>query len=421
MATLDVTQSPYNADDTGATDAAADIQSALDDATSGDTVLMPGGESGATYLLDNGAIPLNIEETEDGVTFEADGPDLVTLQMAGGFSANHRGIRIDSSGDSSGSLSNITIRGFAIDGNKANQSSSNGIGVAMYQGGGSDTGLVIENVRAQNWTNSGIQVTRGGTARYCDGINNGSHGIATQGGNSQGGTLVEWCECWGNGQYGLDLHGLSTAQDCYLHDNVGGFKNGDAATTGDYTYKRLWVVNCSSIGYQATETFTSAVFEDVLIDGTDSWGMRFDNGGDVYIRGTGIKCTDINRDENNIQGVGFYTVTMVDEAGDESILRVDTAGNGTDPAVGKNGGNSGTIDTLYWLNCSQAVVDFGGSLSFDTIANQSVGNISNLPTDGETGTEGFSGGGGGGGSGGNNAAKQTTDGAKDTVDGAKQA
>ncbi len=70
--TIDVTASPYNADDTGASDASTAIQSAITAAVSGDLVWIPAG----TYRC-NSAI--NLYHDKDGVTIRGAGPGVTII------------------------------------------------------------------------------------------------------------------------------------------------------------------------------------------------------------------------------------------------------------------------------------------------------------------------------------------------------
>lgn len=69
---IDVTQAPYNADNTGSVDTSSAIQSAIDAATSGQVVYLPAG----TYLLDN---PIFMGTNFSGKSFRGDGIGITVI------------------------------------------------------------------------------------------------------------------------------------------------------------------------------------------------------------------------------------------------------------------------------------------------------------------------------------------------------
>ena len=73
---VDVTKSPYNADRTGATDAAKAIQSAIDAAPAGSVVYLPAGK----YRCDS---TLSISFNKDGITLRGDGASTIIDSRAG--------------------------------------------------------------------------------------------------------------------------------------------------------------------------------------------------------------------------------------------------------------------------------------------------------------------------------------------------
>lgn len=71
---IDVTQSPYSADSTGATNAATAIQSAINAATSGQVVYLPAG----TYRINN-----ELQIAKDNITFRGAGPNSTIIDWRG--------------------------------------------------------------------------------------------------------------------------------------------------------------------------------------------------------------------------------------------------------------------------------------------------------------------------------------------------
>ena len=72
--TITVTASPYNADNTGATDASVAINAAIDAAVPGDLVYLPAG----TYRLDSG---LAVEHDQDGITIRGAGVGVTIIDL----------------------------------------------------------------------------------------------------------------------------------------------------------------------------------------------------------------------------------------------------------------------------------------------------------------------------------------------------
>ncbi|MES2986221.1 MAG: fibronectin type III domain-containing protein, partial [Patescibacteria group bacterium] len=84
---IDVTQSPYNADDTGATDASAAIQAAINAAGNGDVVYMPAG----TYRLENSLYAQN----KSNFTLRGAGRDQTFIDaISGSISLRGTGVEI---------------------------------------------------------------------------------------------------------------------------------------------------------------------------------------------------------------------------------------------------------------------------------------------------------------------------------------
>ena len=104
---IDVTQAPYFADKTGATDTVARIQAAINAATAGQVVYLPRG----TYRCDG---TLFINANQDNITIRGEGMNLTTIDSrngnkaiyAGGFSLN--GPQLVTDGQTAGSTQ-ITV------------------------------------------------------------------------------------------------------------------------------------------------------------------------------------------------------------------------------------------------------------------------------------------------------------------------
>lgn len=77
---INVTQAPYNADNTGATDASGAINDAIVAATAGDVVYLPAG----TYKLDD---QISVSHSRDNITIRGDGPTTILAPAASAASA----------------------------------------------------------------------------------------------------------------------------------------------------------------------------------------------------------------------------------------------------------------------------------------------------------------------------------------------
>lgn len=75
--TIDVTQSPYNADNTGVTDASAAIQSAANAAVAGDVIYLPAG----TYKFSSGGVIIKAGQNAANITLRGAGQDQTIIKL----------------------------------------------------------------------------------------------------------------------------------------------------------------------------------------------------------------------------------------------------------------------------------------------------------------------------------------------------
>lgn len=399
MATLNVTQAPYTADPTTSADDSATIQQAMDDANPGDVVYIPAVPNPGVdkyVLAPSGENGLTVNETHSGITILGDGFDS-HLQFEGGRTSNYRGLKIDGSAND---ITNVTIESIRLDGNKANNGSApNSWGIPVFANDNAspaDDNIVIQGCWTHDWITTGMEISRGAIAQYCTSYDNTSHGFATSyAENNTNINRIDHCYTYGNGLYGIDMHGRALITN---HRSVGdayGFKSSaDFGVTDGanqvHECRNSKFEDVAVYGYQQTKNITSIVLEDVEVENVVRNGFRFQYDGDIYIRGNGIKA--VNTDTGTSGGGailfgGANTQNVIDEAGVTSIIRVDGAGN--EAAVETRVGSSGNVDQLYWNNATQGLYTNGGSVTIDSVTQTAtVGDVT-YPTLAEVGADNF--------------------------------
>jgi hypothetical protein len=149
----DVTQSPYNADNTGVTDARSAIQDAIDDAEAagGGTVFFPQG----TYLLDSSTLTPGAHSwdvaliiNDDNVTLEGEGTGRSIIIMGDELDAQMIGFA---------GCQNVAIKKLEVDGNSANQTDTR---ACIYTDGDVDR-FLIQDVYVHNSSGYGIGLQYG--------------------------------------------------------------------------------------------------------------------------------------------------------------------------------------------------------------------------------------------------------------------
>ncbi|GAB4253041.1 MAG: hypothetical protein Kow00129_13960 [Thermoleophilia bacterium] len=168
-AVLDVRD--FGAAGNGTRDDTAAIQSALDRARPGDSVLLPRG----IYLVSGGATAGGALELPDGITLRGEGEKTV-LRLAGGQNAWTRVV----SGDN---VQDVTLADFVVDANQSAQIDTTQQHAIFFSGG---SGIEVSNVTVNNAGASGVQLykTQDAVLRGLQ-VTGAREGIALVGSGSQ--------------------------------------------------------------------------------------------------------------------------------------------------------------------------------------------------------------------------------------------
>lgn len=398
MATLNVQD--YGADPTSSGDDSAAINAALDDATSGDTVLIPAVANPDTdyYSIDSGGeVGVSIGASESGVTLAGEGYDSV-LRQGGGYGGNIFTLRVDAG---SSAITDLTIQNLRVDGNAANNGgANNGWGIIVMDSDASspeDRNIVVEGCWVHDAVTTGVQLARAATARYCSVYDNDKHGMATTyARNMASGEVnrIDHCYTAGNTYYGVDLHGKGEVSNHRSENDGYGFKSSnDFDVYGDgtghvHTCRNSKFEGWDVFGFQLTHPVEELYLEDVEVANGGGWGFRLSEGGDFYVRGNGIKTVNTGRSRSGEGGIrigGENGVNMIDEA-DTATMRVqDTNGN---VGVVTYDSSAGSVDRLLYDGSGDPYQQSGGASveSVDTVSD--VGSVV-YPSLSEVGAEAY--------------------------------
>lgn len=359
----------YGAAVDGETDDLAAVQSALDRAAEvGGTVFVPRG----TTLISEG---IDIGSRHSGVTLRGIGYDS-HIRLTGGHRDNHYGIYVDS--DDGESVTNLTIDGIRLDGNRDEQVREHGLGIQIAGGNGSevDRGILVRNVWSHDWMLEGLGIRRGGVmVRDVRVWNNRLHGIGVNH-KSAATNLISGVYAWNNGYYGIDVggSGRNIVTDFVLVENGWGFKTGGGKP--DMTvFANGSAVGNKHFGFQMTDDVGVLVMDNIECRDNGNSGFRFDKSGTV-VAGTLVATDNGGRANVHVAGGEFYGGTLVlkDAAGDglhvegdAAIGRVICSGNrGSDVAVPSWGSLS-----VDHLGADSRAID--GTLIEGNVANTGLG------------------------------------------------
>lgn len=372
----------YGAAVDGETDDLEAVQSALDRAAEvGGTVLVPKG----TTLISNA---IDLGPKHSGVTLRGIGYDS-HIRLTGGHRDNHYGIYVDTKDGES--VTNLTIEGIRLDGNRDGQVREHGLGIQIAGGNGTevDRGILVRNVWSHDWMLEGLGIRRGGVmVRDVRVWNNRIHGIGINHASAAT-NLINGVYAWNNGYYGIDVggSGRNIVTDFVLVNNGWGFKTGGGKP--DMTvFANGSVVGNKNFGFQMTDDVGTLVLDNVECRDNGNSGFRFDKSGTV-VAGTLVATGNGGRANVHVAGGELYAETLVLKGaaadglfveGDAAVGRVICSGNrGTDIVVPP----WGYLQVDHLGDASRAI---RGTLVEGSVANTALGGSAPDAREFETGT-----------------------------------
>jgi len=394
MATLNVTESPYNAAGDGSTDDTSAIQSAIDDAGAGDTVYLPAN----TYLISKA----ESVETESAIVADSsrgNGITDVTIHGDGSGTAIKMDVISDTSTFSTvfgirckSQVTGLVIRDLEVDGNRPNQPDVNGAGLFAYDSGGTGNDATIRDVRVRDSIRNNIAVQPDGfLLERCTALDAGRHGFSLGPPDGSTGNLtVSKCLSKRSAQevsntYEMDFGaGSAVIKDCvFKNSNGAGWKTTERVDT--VTFRRIRNEGHSGLGYNHTGSSGNAdvTFEDIVSRNNGSHGLRMSSGSVAYTVAGGTEIVSYNNGNNGY----LVNDTSLDSNG--IMYAIDNASRSLYAS-----GSSGTVDEFDKDGNGGSLREDG--LTFTAIGSTRKTDLSNVPTESEVGA--WSGGGGGGGS-----------------------
>jgi hypothetical protein len=273
---LNVTAEPYGANGDGSSDDTAAIQSAIDDASSGDTVYFPAG----TYAVSGSETILLVDGDRhpDNITLEGDGPESVIEYTGGNGGSNYFMLRVR------GGLSGFECHDLVLDGGYESVSGDPTAGLTLNQlGEDSGQSYHFENCVIRGGYNQGANVNGHGVSFLnCTVRENGGHGITfgpdTLVEDSQ--FLVDNCLVEDNTFLHSGHYGLDTARGNFLVRDTVIQNNGESATKiagagidTDGKHLRVRIDNNGLHPFQAAPGYDNQAmtFEDVVVSNNGSY------------------------------------------------------------------------------------------------------------------------------------------------------
>lgn len=371
MATLNVQD--YGAVGDGSSDDSGAIQSAIDDASAGDTVYFPAPAD--AYALYGGETILSLSGRRhpDGITLEGDGEDSVIRYEGGNGGSNLYMLRVDD-----GPIE-LTVRDLFFDGNQSVVQGDPNAAMCITSPGSADaagTDILFEDVHVENAYGTGISWRMRGTRFHrVTSVNNGNHGLsyATSSGTPNEPLELERCYFSGNsnresGYYGADTaRGSVIATEIVTEENSGGGAKTSIGGEVDMEFVRCRFSRNGSHPYQSTRSdFGEVTFEDCVFD---------DNA-----RSLRLSYLDYHL-------VGEIVVTGASDQG-VNVGSQGTIASAEELSVSHNSGygvwsGPGNVDVLnHWQNGSGP--DNGG-ISVGTYNEEERTDLDNVPTGDEVG------------------------------------
>ena len=345
----------YGARGDGRTDDTDAIQSAIDDASDGDTVYIP--EPDEYYKVSKGRAQPIITISGDNanpLTVKGDGENTV-IRVADDSDGNWGIVRIT---DPEGF--DCEVRDLVFDGNRRNQDS--GTGFRFRDTSASDTGdVLVEDVVVRNCPDNGWSVQYGGvTLNRTTSHSNGGHGggVATnRSGQHDPPMEVTNSHFYNNsidysGRYEWDFSGgKGIMTDCVLEDNKGNGMTKTSVNAIEFSYQRVRMQNDNgSLVYQNTGGSGASVsFEDIVCEGLGGY-IRLSSGNDYRFDGDFILRNCGSNASRNIYGTDGASLSsgsgsalhITDTDASREIIRWDSSGSGSLASLQKsgNGGSS---------------------------------------------------------------------------------
>lgn len=367
----------YGAVGDGSTDDTNAIQSAIDDAAAGDTVLIP--ETTDYYRVtsaDRAAVEL--DAAADNITITGEGPGSEIRLDREDYLVSPMGTdHLENA-----TWTSITIQKLRFNADKSN----NADGHAFSWGSDADvTGLDItmEDCIFEDAPRSGLAFGGNGTsrvtvrrctARNCD--NHGFNPIGTEEGTASDPECRFFdCKSVNNNGVGLDFHTGNHLLDGYYGDNNrNGTKGGESfGPINHMTVRNANFRNSRNIGFYTSipdDSEYTVIFDTVEIVGADDYGLRIEDASDwtfegpVFADGCGTGDPDRNI---------FITNSATLDASGATVYS-QNAGSGA--GLFNYSGGSSTVGTLqHYNNPDGAYNDPKGTLSIDSTTDQEAAGL----------------------------------------------
>ena len=385
MARLNVQN--YGAAGDGSTDDTAAIQSAIDDATAGDTVFFP--EPAEYYAVYGSQVLMLIDGTvhADNLTLEGEG-EASEIRYAGGNGGSNMFVFRIRHGPSG-----LEIRDLNVNGAHWNISGSPNA-VHCFNCIQPDTGnqsVHFEDVRMANAYSTGLSLSMHGvTATRCTFSNSGGHGASIgDPSNVDTGSQVEFRQCLfennssiAGGHYGIDTaQGNFLLEDCVIANNGAAMKT---AGPTDGTIRRVRITGNDGHSFLSTtsgDTSRGTVrFEDVVItDNGDS--MRLEDQHNFVVPNDSELVVS-----NSSLGRGQPQIWLIDNATlDASTIYSNRAGDGEPGFESFSAGVGSVISNYYHYNNSGGPTGATDNVSIGSMTERDKTDIDAVPTAGEVG------------------------------------
>lgn len=391
MTTLNVRN--YGAVGDGTTDDTNAIQAAIDDAGSGDTVLLPEPED--AYLVTGSfCVTVSGNSHPDNLTITGESEASVIRYGGGNGSSNVNVVRISPEDGIEG----LVIERLTIDGG---QSAVNGdpnvaCGLQVTSANAAAEGNIdihIEDVVVENCYGNGLDVRSPGTrVNRCTARDNRQHGFGADTFTNPNiyDPPVEFTNCLAvrnshiNGFYGFDASGGNIdIVDCVAAENgTHGVKFTRESIRTNFV--RVRCVDNDEFGFYRPPTATRTgrrqhtVYEDCISENNGSSGVRLTRDSDYVVRGEFVvtgngsgSAVDFRARDNASLDASDATIYINDSESHSSYLQWESSG-------------SGSIGTLATAG-NQGSLSGASSISIDERTDERKTDIETVPTADEVG------------------------------------